>query len=324
MERFDEEAAIAAWLAAKYRISRSEKTLSTYRNIISRFRDWLREQGLSLNPLQGCSETAGDWEKRQVLGQFALKIQSWASAPSGRAVSNHSFNGYLSALSSFYQFCNRYDLLLCGDPVERIERAKVHRYAGSRALDVTEVAKRLGDIDRTEKKGCRDYALLATLFESGRRISEVLGMQWKHVTMRTDGSVEVFFPRTKGGKTKRDALSQATSKALLAWIRMEYGEKKPKASAPIWTSLSSRTRNLHVPLQYQSAREVMRLYLGTARLHQARHTWARAMKLLGASLEERRVGLGHSSALTTELYDAALSDAENPHREALARLFGIT
>ncbi|MGI9061780.1 MAG: tyrosine-type recombinase/integrase [Ktedonobacteraceae bacterium] len=322
---FDEHQAVAAWLSEKFDVSQSQATLKNYKSTITRFQAFLAEHGLGLDPWRDLTEATTDRQRRRMLGQFAIKIREFAEVSAkGKAVATATYEMRLKAISSFYQFCNKYDMLFCGNPVERIKRPRIQPYQHSRALDIEDVAKSMARIDRTKRKGCRDYALLAVLLETGRRIGEVLRLQWRDLTRRADGSLEIYFSRTKGGKTKRDLLSRETSEALLTWVRLSYGGKTPKKTASIWTSLSSRSADKHIPLGYEACRAIMMDYLGTTSVHRARHTWAAAMRRLGATLEELGDGLGHSSYDVTRIYDQHVREIVNPRREGLAKLFGLT
>jgi integrase/recombinase XerC len=323
---FDENAAVAAWLAEEFDLSQSEHTLRNYRNTMNRFRAYLGSEGLTLNPWQGLPEGASDQLRRQALGKFAIKIREFAgrAAQGKAAVASSTQEMRYKVISSFYRFCNRYDLLFCGNPVERIKRPRIRPYEHSRALIIEDVAAAMAAIDRSTIKGCRDYALLAVLFETGRRVSEVLRLRWRDLTERPDGSLEVYFARTKGGKTRRDLLSIETSAAVLAWIRLAYDGKVPKKMAWVWLSLSPRSIQERAPLRYEGVRSLMLERLGTTSVHRARHTWVAAMRRLGAHIEEIQDGLGHASSEATKHYDQAVREVRNPRREELAHLLGIT
>ncbi len=321
---FDEDQAVSAWLSEKFDISQSDATLKNYKSIMGRFRAFLVERGLHLDPWHNLPESTSDQQRRQALGSFALAIREFSERDAqGNTSMASTYEMRLKALSSFYQFCNKYDLLFCGNPVDRIKRPRIKPYQHSRALDIGDVVASMAAIDRTTKKGCRDYALLSVLLETGRRVSEVLHVQWRDLTRRADGSLEVYFSRTKGGGTKRDLLSKETSDAVLAWIRLAYEGHTPRKTAWIWTSLSARSADEHPPLRYEAARQVMTVRLGTSSVHRARHTWVTAMRRLGADLEEIQDGLGHSSIAVTKLYDRQVREVKNPRRENLAKLYGF-
>ncbi len=73
----------------------------------------------------------------------------------------------------------------------------------------------------------------------------------------------------------------------------------------------------------QTIADVCQKHLGTSKVHTLRHTFARAMEDAGAKVSDIQARLGHSSLATTGRYLAALNQADNAHREALAGMFGI-
>lgn len=322
--------AVAAWLSTKYRLSRSADTKRCYESIIAHFRVFLADYGLDLDPWGHLSFVATDAERKRALADFSDKLQQFAELPQGRGkarkteLSESTYNTRLTALSSFYRFCAKTQRLSCGNPVALVERAKIHRYKEVRALDIEDVRRRLASIDRASKIGARDYALFSVFLETGRRCDEVLSMQWKHCTVLATKEIEVVFPACKGGKTMKDLLTKETSAALLAWLRVEYGEDIGNES-PIWVSQgrSAQKQGLHKPLDEGSLWVAAGRRLGSNSVHRLRHTMATGMHSLGIPLEDIQAQLGHDHLSTTEIYVKALQRPQNPHRERIAKLFGL-
>ena len=319
--------AVAAWLAAKYRRTRSEETWQGYGRIIRDFRSYLRSQGMDLDPYGGLATNATDEARRKAVSRFAEHLQRFASTSlraGGGQVADNSYNRRLSALSSFYDFANRRDYLFCGNPVDKVDRARIQVHKASRALDIESVATAMQSIDRQSRRGARDFALLSVLLETGRRISEVLGLRYRHVTKRPDGRVELSFARLKGGKACRNVLSTGGSTAILAWLDVAYEGKPGQAEHPLWPSLGRGSKGKHRPLGRRDASNICQARLGTSNIHRLRHTFAMSMKQAGASLEEIQVALSHESIATTQVYVKALEAPENRHSDRLAAMLGLS
>lgn len=118
-------------------------------------------------------------------------------------------------LSSFYSFANRRSFFSCENPIAAVERSRIQ------SLDPQEVAQRMHAIDQSTKQGARDYALLAVLFQTGRRLLEVIALRWHHVRVQGN-KVTLVFEQCKGGKTMRDTLSMPVATALLEWLSLAY------------------------------------------------------------------------------------------------------
>ena len=312
------ELAIAAWLDAKHKRSGSERTLHVYGETLRRFRAFLRARDLDLHAGIRADDRAENAARK--LTAVALLAQAWAGEGSPRAA---SFNQRLAIVSSFYTFARKQGLLNIDNPIQRVERARVQRYAGARPLDPGEVRRRLAAIDREDLFGARDYALLTVALQTGRRVAELAGLRWGDVE-QAGGKVILHWRRTKGGKTMDDAVPRGVANALLNWLEQFYGPdlRSLPPGSPVWVSLSSNG-TWGEPLDVQSIADICYRWLGTSKVHALRHTWARAMEDAGAKVSDIQARLGHESLDTTGRYLAALRKADNAHADALAELFGF-
>jgi integrase/recombinase XerD len=300
--------AIAGWLDAKFHKSKSERTRATYQETITLFRAGLQHEGLDL-----------DSDRSQV----ALVAQAFAGfSTRGKDVAPATYNQRLAILSSFYTYARKHDLLE-DNPIDRLDRSKVQAYAGARPIDAEDTTAALHRINRALPQGARDYALLAVLLQTGRRLSEVARLHWRDVSVNKQGIVTITF-HAKGGKVMVDTLPKPTSRALLAWLHLYYGKALGQLSsdAPLWISLE-RGISKGKALGIQGIADVCEKHLGTSKVHATRHTWAHAMEEAGASVSEIQMRLGHESLATTGRYLAVLNQAKNKYSDALAALFGI-
>jgi integrase len=176
-----------------------------------------------------------------------------------------------------------------------------------------------------------DYALLAILFQTGRRLSEVVALRWGHVQVQGK-KVTLVFEHCKGGKTMRDTLSMPVATALLEWLSVAYDGnlRALQKDAPLWISFTRRSASkedaaptIPPPLTPRSVANICEKHLGISKVHVTRHTWARTMEDVGAKISDIQAWLGHESLATTGRYLAALKQAENTHADTLASLFGL-
>lgn len=294
--------AVGAWLDAKYHKSGSVKTQHAYAATLALFRASLQHLGLDLD---------------SDLAQVALMAAAFASfSVRGAEVTPATYNQRLAILSSFYRHAK------LDNPIARLERATVHAYAGAQPLATAETRTQLHKMDRSTPTGARDYALLAVLLQTGRRLTEVASLQWQHVTVR-EGKATLTFVRAKGGKVMIDELPIVVTTCILTWLHLYYGKNLGVLApdAPIWVSLSRQ--NYGQPLGIQSIADICEKHLGTSKVHATRHTFAHTMETAGASVSEIQARLGHESLATTGRYLAQLRQAENKHADRLADLLGI-
>ncbi len=377
------ELAIAAWLHAKEQKSQSVKTRSTYEAILTEFRQGLRAEGLDLDatdprrvrallafrrdghrtegggtPGAGLSTEAVEQFIAERTTALALAAQAYANRPAStpygaRPVAATTANLRLAALSSFYTYALRHDLLRGSNPISRIERRRVQAYASAHPLAYEDLRERLGAIDLTTPAGLRDYALLLLGLHTGRRLSELAGLRREHLVIRPS-RVEITWVRCKGGKVMRDELPREgpqglAAEALVAWVLRLYGEdgrfdplvpaptqalvaaaatvgrsgRAALGGRPIWISLAVRNHTFGRPLSLRAIATICDRRLGTSKVHALRHTFARGLEDAGAKVSEIQARLGHEDLGTTGRYLAQLQQGENRHLRRLSALYGL-
>jgi site-specific recombinase XerD len=307
--------AIAGWLDAH---NKSGKTVKAYADTITQFRSELRCIGADLD------------SDVRTLTMVAQRFASFTRNPDKERTSDSTFNLRLAILSSFYTYAlERYLVAPMDDaghilnPIKLVKRKKIEPYQGIHWLEPEEAEAALHKIDRSTLLGKRDYALLAILLQTGRRLKEVASLEWQHVRMKGQ-RVSLTFEHCKGDKTMRDTLNLANSKALLTWLHGYYGKdlNRQDLHAPLWVTLSRNTQQRGQPLGIQGIQQVCQKYLQT-HTHVTRHTFTQLMIKAGATLPEIQARLGHESLATTGIYARVFTSDENPHADKLATLLGV-
>jgi integrase/recombinase XerD len=296
--------AIATWLDSKAGRSGSGHTEKIYRSTVADFRAEVQRAGLDLDAdPRAIATAAGIWAGRNT------------PAPA-------TFNRRLAVLSSFYTFARRRGMLEMDNPIGLVERRPVQSYANTEAIRPADIKRKLASIDRSTLEGQRDYCLLAVALATGRRLAEVAGLRLAHVLF--DGElIRLHFPRAKGGKVMSDVLPLGVSRALTIYLHALYGVQlgAMPAHLPIWVALS-RNRPGRPQLSVRSLEDICKAHIG-CNFHKLRNTFAQTMESTGAKVSDIQARLGHSSLATTGRYLAALSKADNPHIEAIAKLLGL-
>jgi integrase len=306
-----------AWIDEKKKNTGSEKTKLAYVATMESFRQTLERYHLDL-----------DGTPRLV----AEIAQSWSAKVHEKdthnlsEVSETTINQRLSVVSSFY----RYVLRMYRDdkhgitenPIDRLKRPKVRAYQHTRALATEDVGQILRDIDRKTVEGKLEYALMSIAVNTGRRIAEIAGLRWKHLTVRGE-KVTLLFAHAKGGKVMRDELKKNTSAALLDYLHAYYGPDLGHLdhNAAIWITLTP-SRYYGKPMSIRSMQRICeRLF--DANFHELRATFAKTLEVAGAKPSEIQARLGHESLDTTGRYMQAVHSAENPHGDKMETLYGM-
>ena len=192
----------------------------------------------------------------------------------------------------------------------------------ARPIAGTHIKSGLQDIDRSTPEGLRDYALLSVALATGRRVSEIAGLRYKHLHRDGDTCI-IEFERCKGNKHFINRLEAKTTTALYAYLEIVYpGQLLTLAGdSPIWVSFSPRNRGEAIGTR--TLANICDEYLGTSKFHATRHTWAVTMNEKGAKLTDISKGLGHSNVKITSDYLDELTGYENAHAAQLEEEFGI-
>ena len=285
---------IEAW--AHYLTSeegRSPATVSEYLKDIRLLRAWLDRPELP-QPQRGRG-----WEE---IGAADLRGFLAASSPAPRR--HHRL---VSSWRSFWRFLRTVQKLpgVQLGP-EELKRPKLpQRLPG--ALALADVAKLLDTVhrDKSPTRGERNWCVLAFLYGTGLRISEMLSLTFSQIEYH-DGEPVAVRVIGKGNKERRVPLSETAKSALLRWLRQRRMYGSP-VSPHVWSALAGKRYGQ--PMQRRSIGAMLDaaarragLDVKTVSPHKLRHTFATALIESGRSLDEIKELLGHESIQTTTIY----------------------
>lgn len=170
-----------------------------------------------------------------------------------------------------------------------------------KAISVDQVERLLAVPKDSDLLGARDRAMLETLYSTGMRVGEIVGLNRGDLDM----SSEAVLIRGKGKKERIIPLGQHALRALRHYLGMldasGFGKPEETAKALFVNKHGSR-------LSSRSVRRKLAKYLQTAGLdpeispHTLRHSFATHMLDNGADLRSVQELLGHQSLSTTQVY----------------------
>jgi len=276
----------------------SPHTLRSYHAQVAQFVAWCQKHGI---------DPARATEK---------DIVAYRKALVDRGYKRGTIAVKLSAVRRLYQAATWHGLR--GDnPAEgvKIPKEKTARAERIKFLPLSGLKRLLDAPEGVGLRATRDRAVLALLARHGLRVSEVAALSAADVNLEAR-TVSVT---GKGRKTRTIYLTEASARALSAWlsVREQVARKDEPA---LFVTLDNRTRG--TAMTDRAIRYLVDGYLGGLGLkaagvscHALRHsaaTWARAG---GAKLDAISDMLGHASVTTTQVY-AKLVDKmeENPAR----------
>jgi integrase/recombinase XerD len=206
------------------------------------------------------------------------------------------------------------------DLVQRVLGIPFKR-APQRAIDYLEweeIESVLKAIDRTTPQGVRDYALLATMFNTGARVQEIADLRACDLQLTRPFQVRLF---GKGRKERYCPLWPQTAAVLRSFSRERDLDLRSEARVFLNHRGAPLTR---FGIRYILARCLARASQDAPNLrkkrlhpHSMRHSTAIALLKSGADLSTISHYLGHASPTTTNHY--AKMDLEMK-RQAIARV----
>jgi len=185
-------------------------------------------------------------------------------------------------------------------------------------LEYEEIESILQAIDRTTTQGARDYALLATMFNTGARVQEIADLRFRDLQLNKPFQVRLF---GKGRKERYCPIWPQTASVLRSFCKARDPELEPEAHVFL--------NHRGAPLSRFGIRHILRQCLQRARdkvpnlrkkrlhPHSMRHSTAVALLKSGVDLSTISHLLGHASPTTTSRY--AKVDLEMK-RKAIARV----
>jgi tyrosine recombinase XerC len=236
-------------------------------------------------------EFAGFLKDAPVENVDYLTVRRFLAHLKERNLTSRSMARKLSSLRSFFRFLVK-DGYLKLNPTDAVASPKQQKYL-PKFLTENDVVSLIEAPDETTLQGLRDRAMLETLYSTGMRISELMGLREDDVDF-IGGTVKVY------GKGKKERLLPIGDRALKA-IR-NYLKKRNVASRSIFLNKNKKA------LGARGFRKILNKYVLKASLkehispHTLRHSFATHLLNRGADLRSVQELLGHANLSTTQIY----------------------
>jgi len=295
----------------KYEKRFSEHTAKCYGADLSQFGEFLCGGGTpsgaeqaSLSAGHGGSATAVATRTDMRIDQLLLSvdigsIRGYLAFLNEKQYSKATIARKLATLRSFYKFLVKRNHL-DSNPVMGIRTPKQEKKL-PHFLEYEEVKRLLETPPVDTWLGARDKAILETLYSTGIRVSELVGLNMDDV----DFLGEVVHIRGKGKKERIAPIGSSALQVIQHY--MEFRNKRAESN----NNFDSKVLfvNKHGKrLSTRSVRRKMDKYLKMAGLdpsispHTLRHSFATHMLNNGADLRSVQELLGHQSLSTTQIY----------------------
>jgi len=251
----------------------SDNTLAAYRIDLQKFADWLHQRG------------------KQLPGADANSVRQYLGERAGRSGART-----LSALKRFYRYAVSAGIA-AADPCAGA-RAPAAGKRLPKVLSEAEVDALL-EAPGNNDLGLRDRAMLETLYASGLRVSELVGLQLRQLDLAA-GLCQII---GKGGKERLTPLGEQA----LDWLGRYLSQSRPALLGPRQSEAVFITRRGRAMTRQafwlNLRRYALRAGIATPLSpHTLRHAFATHLLNHGADLRSVQLLLGHASVSTTQIY----------------------
>ena len=201
----------------------------------------------------------------------------------------------LASMRSFFKFLYREGYIKT-DPARAVSTPRLDKKLPL-FLDTGEVVKLIEAPSDKDLPGLRDRAILETLYSTGMRVSELVGLNIENIDF-IGGVAKVY------GKGRKERLTPIGDKALRAirnYLDKRRAEKLKDRKAVFLNKNNGR-------LTDRSVRRVVGKYIKAVSLregispHTLRHSFATHLLDRGADLRSVQELLGHMNLSTTQIY----------------------
>ena len=278
---------------------RSRATIEAYRRDITRLREWMAKQKLTVNSL-----------REEDLERYSNSLRRQKRAESSIARSVASIRGWFSFLVV--------EGYLAIDPSARLRGGRRGRTL-PKPLGEEELAELLDSIGDATPIDLRDRALLELLYGTGARVSEVVGIGLGDL----DFDEELILLTGKGSKQRLVPMGSTLNAVLRRYLGPGGRSSLPQARKDTRLFLNARGGNLsRQGIDLIIDKRALSVGIERSRIsaHVFRHSCATHMLAHGADIRVVQELLGHVSISTTQIYTAvAVTSLKREYQNAHPR-----
>ena len=266
----------------------SEATIASREHHLREFIKWAEERGLT-RPTEVTKPTLERYQR--FLFHYRKK--------NGQPLSFRSQHGCLVPVRAFFKWLCRHNHLLA-NPAADLELPRAEKRLPRHVLTASEAERVLGLPDVDEVMGLRDRAILETLYSTGMRRMELIGLKLYDLDQER-GTVFI-----RQGKGKKDRMIPMGERAF-SWVRRYREESRPRLVLTPDDGLVFLT-NVGLAFEPNRLTQLVRDYVDqseigkTGSCHLFRHTCATLMLEGGADIRFIQQLLGHEKLETTQIY----------------------
>ena len=225
---------------------------------------------------------------KEHLNNFLIKLSN-----EGKSIS--TVLRRVSTIRNFYIYLQKMNMISSSELL--IDLPKQNRHLPS-VLSLEEIDELFMQPDTTKPSGIRDRAMLEIMYACGLRVSELLTIEKKNVSLETS-TIRIF---GKGAKERVVPVSDFALDYLIKYINEVRNYSKNRQSKYIFLNEDGK------PISRQYFWQIIKKYSVKAGIivnvtpHTLRHCFATHLLENGADLRAVQEMLGHSKINTTQIY----------------------
>ncbi len=241
------------------------------------------------------AELIGVTDKKTAQEVDYIEIRKFLAHLKEKGYSKSTISRKLACLRSFFKFLTR-ENIVSNNPAVGIATPKREKKLPA-FLEIKEIESLLDAAAGVTAASKRDRALLETLYSSGIRVSELVGLNIEDADV-LGGVLRI---RGKGKKERMVPIGRPAQEAIQEYLE-KWANDKGKANGALFLN-KNFTR-----LTDRSVRRILLKYVRKASLqkdvspHTLRHSFATHLLDRGADLRSVQELLGHESLSTTQIY----------------------
>ena len=262
----------------------SQLTTKSYREDLTFLADYLTEARGGTCPIPG--------------EITVLDLRGYVSALHESGYAKSTIARRLASMRSFFRFGQREGWMNV-NPAKPLRNPRKGRPL-PHFLSADDIGRLLGSPPAGEPAGLRDRAILETMYSTGLRVSEAVGLNESDL----DFEAEILRIRGKGRRERLGPLGSYAARALRQWLGVRHlHPREPQGpDAPVFLNKFGRR------LTTRSVGRMLEKYLKLTGLdtrttpHSLRHSFATHLLDRGADIRSVQELLGHKSLVTTQIY----------------------
>lgn len=258
----------------------ADNTIKAYRSDLVAFFEWNKTNG------------------KASIKQIGVKVlSSYLQYLNDKGLASSSISRYLVAIKMFFRYLVL-EGVLTESAVDVMTSPKLWQYL-PKVLSPTMVNELLQAPDSGDRYQYRDRAIIALLYATGCRASEVTNLKLRDIRLE-----ENYCRCTgKGNKERMVSLNPVARRAISAYLQEERGNMT-KANDDGWLFVTRSGNGLSREMIWKLLKKyAARIGASTdVSPHTLRHSFATHMLAGGADIRALQEMLGHASIRTTQIY----------------------